>query len=379
MKKFAISLYAIFLLLFSVFSYAFIDPNLSYLKNIYSDFAFSNRFLTTIFYILFIFIYFIFYGLFLWLWVRKILHVKDIFLLIGLTVGILLFSYPAMLSYDIFNYILTAKVTFFYHENPYIVMPIEFTGEPLLSFTHAANKIALYGPLWILLTGIPYLLGLGNFIVILFNFKLLAEIFYLLTLFVIWKLSKNILSVIIFGLNPLVIIETLISSHNDMAMMFLVISSILLLKNKKVLLGISLFAMSILIKYVSLILLPIFIFIVTYTLIKKKINWEKIYYFSALLMMLVFLLSATREEIYPWYAIWFLSFISLIHVKEKTFLYVSLVFSFSLLLRYIPFMFLGTYSNPTPGIKIFLTFVPIFVVLIYMFLRSKLWLRIFSR
>lgn len=377
MKNITIYLYAIFLLLFSFFSYAFIDPNLSYLKNIYSGFAFSNKLLTVIFYILFVFIYFIFYGFFLWSWVKKRLNVKDIFLLIGLTVGILLFSYPAMLSYDIFNYILTAKVTFFYHENPYIVMPIEFTGEPFLSFTRAANKLALYGPLWILLTGIPYFLGLGNFIIILLNFKLLAGVFYLLTLFVVYKLSKNILPVIIFGLNPLVILETLVSSHNDMVMMFLVLSSLLLLKNKKVLFGISLFSMSILIKYASLILLPIFIFIVTYTLIKKKINWEKIYYFSALLMMLVFLLSFIREEIYPWYAIWFLAFVSIISESRKEFFYVSLTFSFSLLLRYIPFMLLGTYGNPTPIIKIFLTFIPISIMLMYVFLRSKVWLKIF--
>ena len=41
-------------------------------------------------------------------------------------------------------------------------MPIEIPNEPYLAFTRAANKTALYGPVWILLTAIPHLLGQGD-------------------------------------------------------------------------------------------------------------------------------------------------------------------------------------------------------------------------
>ncbi len=132
MKKITMLLYAIFLFLFTAFSYVFVDPNLFYLKSLYSDFAFSNRILTAIFYTSSVIIFFIFYGLFICLGVKRKLSLKDVLTLIAITVGILFFSYPAMLSYDIFNYIATSKVLFFYHENPYVVMPIEFTGDPLL-------------------------------------------------------------------------------------------------------------------------------------------------------------------------------------------------------------------------------------------------------
>jgi len=377
MKKFLIVLYSIFLSLFSIFSYSFVDPNLLYLKDIYSGFAFSNRFLTTIFYILFIFIFFIFYGIFVWLAVKKKLKFKDMLILLGVTIGILFLSYPAMLSYDIFNYIVTSKVLFFYSENPYVIMPIEFTGDPLLFFTHGANKIALYAPLWIFLTGASYVLGFGSFIITLLNFKLLISAFYLATVFLIWKISKNIVSVFLFSFNPLIIIETLISGHNDIVMVFLALFSFFLLIKKKIFFAVLLFILSILIKYSTILLIPVFLYILWKIIKKKDINWKSIFYFSSLLMYVGFFLSPIREEIYPWYALWFLSFAFLV-ADKKLLLYTSLAFSFGLLFRYVPFMLFGTHAGLTPIIKSSVTFIPVLLVLFY-FIVKKLWERISSR
>ena len=163
---------------------------------------------------------------------KKKIVFKDLRFLIFITIVILFFSYPGMLSFDIFNYIVTAKVLFFYHENPYIIMPIEFVGDPLLSFTHAANKISLYGASWILITAIPYFVGIGNFLLTLFSFKLFVSMFYLGTVFLIWKISKNLISVALFSLNPLVIIETLVSGHNDIVMVFFSLFSFYILMKK---------------------------------------------------------------------------------------------------------------------------------------------------
>lgn len=370
MKKFIIILYATFLSLFTVFSYAFVDPNLSYLKKIYSGFAFSNRLPTTIFYTSAIFIFFIFYGFFIYLGVKKKINLKEIFILLSVTVVGLFFSYPAMLSYDIFNYIATSKVLFFYHENPYIVMPIEFVDDPLLAFTRAANKTALYGPSWIVLSGIPYLLGFGNFIITLFSFKLFIVIFYFLTVFFVWKLSKNIIAVILFALNPLVIIETLVSGHNDIVMIFLVLFSFFLLNKKNIFLGVLFFVLSIFIKYATILLIPIFFYIVWKLIKNREIDWVKVYYFSSLLMLISFLLSPIREEIYPWYAIWFISF-SFLVPNKKIILYVSIAFSFSLLLRNVPYMLTGTYIGQTPLMKEIISFTPPALVFLYHVFKKK--------
>lgn len=366
MRKIIFISYAFFLLLFAVFSYAFIDPNLIYLQKLFTNFAFKNRLATTFFYIIFVVIFFIFNILFVKLTIKDKLTLGNIKLLIIITVAVLLFSYPAMLSFDIFNYIATAKTLFFYHENPYIVMPIELTDDPLLLFMHAANKTALYGVSWIGLSGIPYLLGFGNFIVTLFSFKLFIFVFYLSTIFVIWKLSKNIQSVVLFAFNPLIVIETLVSGHNDIVMMFLALFSFFLVKKKKTWLAVPFFILSVFIKYSTLFLLPIFIYLLLKEYKKEKIVWDKIYLASFLLMFIAFLLAPVREEIYPWYALWFLTFI--VFVKNNVLRYLSFAFSFGLLLRYIPFMFIGTYLDPTPLIKILVTFVPPMLVVIYIYL-----------
>lgn len=370
MKKLLFFLYASLLLSFTLFSYAFIDKNLSYLQNLYSGFAFTHRGKTTLLYLSFIFLFFIFYFLFMWFLKIRALNKKDLKWLIIITVGILIFSYPTVLSYDIFNYIATAKVLFFNHENPYIIMPIEFIQDPLLSFTHAANKIALYGPVWLLLSSIPHVLGFGDFLLTLFSFKLFVGSFYVGLLLLIWKMSRNLNALALFALNPLIVIETLVSSHNDVVMMFLALISLYMLIKKRIAIAIFFLSGSILIKYATVFLAPVFIYIVAKQIKKEKINEQQVFLFSALLMSVIFLLSPLREEMYPWYLIWILVFAVLIP-KYKVLLYIVLGLSFSLLLRYIPFMYLGSHFGWTPWLKILLTVIPTLVVFTVLFLKDR--------
>lgn len=378
MNKAFFILYIFILLILSIFSYAFIDPNLIYLEKIYSGFAFDYRIPTVVIYITFILILFAFFLIFLWMLKKKKISRFKIKFLISSAVITLFFSYPAMLSYDIFNYIATAKVLSFYRENPYLVMPIEFAGDPFLLFMHAANKVALYGPTWILLTIMPFLAGFGNFLVTLLSFKLLTVLFYVGTIFLIWKISGNFLSVFLFSLNPLVVVETLISSHNDIVVAFLSLFAFFLLIRKKIYIAVFFLMVSILIKYSTIFLLPVFSFALYRTIKNEPLLYSKVFYYSALSMLVIFFLSPLREEIYPWYAIWFLSFASLVP-ERKLLLYFSTAISLGLLLRYIPFMLLGTYLDPVPFFKVILTFAPVFLVLIYYFFKEKIWLRKFFR
>lgn len=372
--KLLIGIYSFFLFSFVIFTYLFIDPNLLYLKNLYSEFVFEHRILTTILYVFFISAFFGFYLVFLKAFKNNKINRRNIKIILGITVSVLFFSYPAILSFDIFNYIFTAKVLYFYHENPYIIMPIQFSGDPLLNFTHAANKLALYGPSWIGITSFPFLLGLGNFIITLFLFKFLGLSFYLLTIWVLYAMRKDLFSIAIFLLNPLVLIETLVSGHNDIVMMFFALLAFLCLQRKKHIMATLFITISILIKYSTLFIVPIFLYCLYKDFKEEGINWDKMYKLSGILMLFVFLLSPFREEIYPWYAVWFLIFTPFLSKNNfiKTF---SIVFSFSLLLRYIPYMLIGTYDFPTPLIKTALTLTPSLVVLVFIFVKNKLWLK----
>ncbi len=369
--------YALFLLSVTVFSYTFVDSNLSYLNFLYSGFATQKRAIVTILFIFIISLSFVYYFLFLRLLQKKQLSLTEVKILIGIAIGLLFFSYPAMLSYDIFNYIATAKVLFLYWENPYILMPIDFPHEPLLAFMHAANKTALYGPSWLVISGVPHSIGVGNFLLTLFSFKLFIVLFFLATVRLIWKISNNTFSVLLFSLNPLIIVETIVSGHNDIVMIFFALMAYYLLVRKKIWLAIPFFLLSVFIKYATLFLVPVFAYALWKTYRKEKVHWSGIFYYSCLSLFVIFFLSPIREEIYPWYALWFLPFAFLIP-ERKLLLFISLIFSFSLLFRYIPFMLTGNYFGMTPVLKIALTFFPLCIGLVLLMI-NKLWRKTYFR
>lgn len=367
MNKILVFIFFVLLSIFVIYSYAFVDPNLLYMRNIYTGYYSSFRGIISLAYILFIFF---FYLMFFYVYLNINLSYKYTFRLLFLIVLLLFFAYPAMLSFDIFNYIATAKVAYFYKENPYIIMPIEFSGDPLLEFMHAPNKVALYGPVWILLTYLPSVFLTVNFLLSLYFFKILSVFFYLLSSFFIFKLSKSYKSVIFYALNPLVLIETVVSGHNDVVMIALALYSIYLLKSRKLFLSFLLLLFSIGIKYATVFLLPVYIYALIKYRKKLSINWEKVYFYSFLSLLIVFLLSPIREEMYPWYSIWFISFASLNIHKNKISIIVTL-FSAGLLLRYIPYMYFQNYNFYTKIIRTMIMFIPF---VIYPFLLKKIHL-----
>ena len=359
-------LYSVVFIVFSVISFFFIDPNFIYLRHLYTGASSLNRLpLTVIYVILISFLFLIHYFILKRASSLDLKKIKKI--LIVPLIGVL--SYPAMLSYDIFNYIATAKVMFFRWENPYLVMPIEFINDPVLLFTRAANKIALYGPAWILVTGLPFILSLGNYLISIVLLKILVCAFFFGALFIIWKLTKNYYSVLFLGTNPLVVVETFLSGHNDIVMMFFALLSIYSLKNKKIVIAVACLLISILIKYATIFLVPLFIYYIYQRLRRKQINWDRFYLLGFFLMFGVFLLSPLREELYPWYSIWFIVFATLIPSKIiKTFV---VFLSLGMMLRYIPYMYVGDYLNWMPGVKSILTIAPTLLFLIYLWLKKS--------
>ena len=357
MKYVLIGSYLFFFCLLAAFSYLFIDVNIPSYHWLYSGFATGNRTITSFLFLIFISALFIIYGI---VFTKKV----TAWWLVGIPCVVLLFAYPAMLSFDIFNYLATAKVLFYYTENPYLIMPIAFVGDPMLLYTHAANKVALYGPIWILLTGIPYVIGMGNLFVTLISFKLVVIVCYLLTLYLLWLFTKQRLPVLLFALNPLVLIEVLLSGHNDIVMMCFALGALYFVKKKRFVFALMLFVVSILIKYATLFLIPVLVYLLYQSYRKKEIVWDHVFFFSACSMFLIFLLSPIREEMYPWYAVWFLPFVFLLP-KKKVLISFAIAFSFGLLLRYLPFMYTGSHSGMTPLLRILLACAPVMCVGLY--------------
>ncbi len=268
-------------------------------------------------------------------------------------------SYPAN-SHDIFNYITTAKVTYLYGENPYIVMPTEILGEPFLAFTRAANRTALYGPVWILMSAIPHHAGLGQIWFTIVLFKLMNAVVYMLFAWFIYVATKSVKNVLFFASNPLIVLEVLLSGHNDIYMMLPALFGLWYLRRHTSMakaLGLLAFVSSWFVKGATVVLLPV--------LFLRGISWEKVLVISYSLLLGVFMiLGPVREELYPWYAVWIISVAAFLPAGKNTFIYwLTVVLSFSLELRHLPYMWMGYYEGPGPLLRLTVTILPVIIFL----------------
>lgn len=357
-------IYGIILSAYTILTWAFVDPR-SNLPGILwlQPLVYFKRIYPTIWYTGTVAILFVWY-----LWIlakvkRDSVTSKTIWWVILCSVVLLILSFPVT-SNDIFNYIATAKVAFFYKENPYLVMPIEIPNEPMLTFLNASNKVSLYGPFWIALTALPYAIGAGNLLFTIFAFKLFIVGWYLMLCYLIWKLSgKTTWNLAFFALNPLVVLTTLVDAHNDVVMMALALLAFLAVKHKRYLMSALFMFASILIKGATVFLVPVLFWYIYRKKQGKPLNSERIWQAASIAMYIIFFLSPVREELYAWYFIWPLTFLSLLK-KESILTAASFGWSFGLMLRVVPFLYTRSWSGITPMVKKIVTIVPPIVCLL---------------
>ena len=319
--------YFISILLFSIYSYSLVDLNLTLFNNqIWDNFrtyiiqiGYFNRGLSTTIYFSGIIILFLLYYL-----AKK---VKPDPLKLALVIGIVsLISYP-FLSHDFFNYMFDAKILTFYGKNPYLFRALDFPADGWIRFMHWTHRVYPYGPTFLPITLIPSLLSVGKFILSLFFFKLTFVSFYLAAVWAVNKIDKN--KALIIATHPLIIIEGLITPHNDLTAMSLGLIGIYLLFNKKNIWSRILFIISGLIKYTTL---PILI-------LSKKNKWLNLLSLIGILFLLVCL--SFFKEIQPWY---FLTLFIFVPIYPQLFVKID-IFLLGLLCSYYPYIMLGGWDK----------------------------------
>lgn len=360
------------LILVSLLAYSFtqMDLNLTLSKSsvfqswqrFFIQIGYFQRPLSTIIFLTIISLLFLFYFLILRLVKIGQISQKQTWWFIGASVVILFFSYPAF-SHDLFNYMFDARIFTHYQLNPHHFKALDFPQDPWIRFMHWTHREYPYGPSWLILTIPLSYLGFDKFLPTLFNFKVLMTGAYIGTVYLVHKIltkikpEESLFGTAFFALNPLILIESLVSAHHDIVMMFFALSSFyLLLLRKKFYSFISIVA-SIGIKYVTAFLFPVWLF---------GFRPKLAFIFS----LLGFIYVARQMEIQPWYFIWVLSFIALIP-KERLLIFLAFGFSLGLLLRYAPFLYLGHWNDPAPQIKILVTTIPL-VLSFFIFLFVKL-------
>lgn len=362
-KRTLFFLYPVLIFALFLYSYTQVDLNLTLSTNpvlvsvqrFFQNIGYFQRPLSTAIFVSILFFLFLFYLLFLKFANEKNITRRQVWLLILATSLILTFSYNAF-SYDLFNYIFDAKILTHYNQNPYLYKALDYPGDSMLLFMRWTHRTYPYGPTWLLLTVPISFLGL-KFVPTLFLFKALGTASFLGAVYFIGKILRKIspkneiFGLVFFGLSPLVLIESLVSSHLDIVMMFFAILTFYLLIGKKYFTSFISLVFSIGVKFATLFLIPIFGWL---TLRRDRINWEKVFLASIILMSLSVVAASFRTNFQPWYLISVLPFAALL-AKKYYVLIPSIVLSLTSLLIYVPFLYMGNWNPPIPMILLGIT------------------------
>lgn len=308
------------------YSYTQVDLNLTLSNNmVYQriqqqliNIGYFNRPLSTVIFLILFIAFTIYYLLFIVHYERWKFSQKQIWTLILSGSIILVFSYPAF-AHDIFNYIFDARILVTYHQNPWVMTPLDFPQDEWTRFMRWTHVSSVYPPGWILTTIPFYLFGFGKFVLTLFSFKILGLISFLASSWLMLKLAGQ-KAWMFWSFNPMVLIESLSSVHNEIVMVVFTLLGFWFYREEKRrrIWGYGAVLWGGLIKYMSFLLLPFL----------NHPVWAAV---AAWIGALVFFYV---REVNPWYILLpvAISFMS----KSKFFTAVSLISSLVIMYRYYP-------------------------------------------
>ena len=280
----------------------------------------------------------------------------------------LVVSYNA-LSHDIFNYIFNAKMVLLYQLDPHIHTAIEFPQDLWTRFMHNTHTPAPYGYGWTALSLVPFFLTQSSFTLSWLTFKAFNLLGLYLVWFVLTKLNQKLhlhssadfeKNLFIVFANPLVVIETLSTGHNDLWMMvpalFSILAIVIYWENRRLsnlIMAVGAYLFSLSTKWATLVIAPIWLLLackpwVSIRLAKLKLlrhlslwftaNWVTV----ASIALFIPLITDRSQQFHPWYLLWPLVWLPL--MKKNLWFELLLVFSFSSMLRYLPWLVAGGYS-----------------------------------
>lgn len=378
----------------TIFSYAYVDLNLNFTTNPLilgfvsqlQKLGYYNRAVSTNLYIIFLAVAFFIFSLNISLFRQKKIGLKYLKLSVLLSL-IVVFAYP-FLSSDIFNYMFDAKIITVYHQNPYTHKALDFPGDEWIRFMRWVHRYSPYGPLWLGLSLIPTALGLGKFISTLFAFKIFIAAFHIVNAYLIYKIlkiaapSQALIGTALYALNPLVIVDGLANSHNDVVMAAFSLAGIyFLVINKKVQSYLSIILGSA-VKYIPILSMPGYL-----AYFRAKNNYKALV-ITNLAIFVIFTIAystvritvpfvsggATQVQFQSWYLFWTLPYLALMPISAS--ILATIVISFSALLRYVPFLHFGVWSQPaTTEFMRFVITAPILLALIIYALSQKIFFK----
>jgi len=271
-------------------------------------------------------------------------------------IAVLTFAYP-MLSYDVYNYMFHGKILWFYHMNPHLHAPLEFTGDLWLRFMRWVHTPSAYGPVFTAIESPAYLFGLGKFVPVLYLMKISMSGFFVWCIYLVGKLgeelnfakSKIVQSQLFLALNPFLLLDVVVNGHNDAVMIAFLLLSILYSLKSKLLPSIVALIASVGTKYVTALTLPLYFI---------KNPKMKILFTSLVLLLPVLILPGRFQ---PWYLVWAIIPTVLVdHVLARIWIVLA---SLAGLVYYVPYIATGFWLNSLNFVSVII-YLPIIVSLV---------------
>lgn len=166
---------------------------------------------------------------------------------------------------DFYHYFFEDLVVTKYQQNPYLVSPMNLPQEPLTYLSYWQFLPSQHGPLRAYLMLPAAWLSFGNIALGIFLYKIISAIFILLCGLLIYKIasyldsSKSVFIYLLFAWNPLIIFCTFGWGGSDILMLFWLLMAIYFTIKQKSGLAIFALTLSVLVKYVTILLLPLFL------------------------------------------------------------------------------------------------------------------------
>jgi hypothetical protein len=216
-------------------------------------------------------------------------------------------------SLDVYDYIARGRITGVHGGNPYVQTPAQYPGDPFMEYASWKDKTAAYGPVWEVLSGFISRFAGDHLWPNMVAHKAIALVSYFACVLAIAAILQRVAphqalaGTLLFAWNPLILLEGVANAHNDLLMMALILGALWALgkaeepssddRTRRLAygaLGIILLWLAVLIKFVPILLLPLFLL---YLLAKEK-SWRSRIETGFFLLALITLITIQHYRIF---------------------------------------------------------------------------------
>ncbi len=194
----------------------------------------------------------------------------------GLAFALLVLLVPPLLARDLFNYASYGRMIAVHGSNPYLTAPKAFPSEHVLAYISWRSTPSVYGPLFNYMAALIGLAAGSGAVGNVLGFKIAMLAFFAGSLLVVDRLARRIrperadFILLAVAWNPLVLVHLVGGGHNDLMMVFFIVSAFLLYRKGYPALAVTSAVLACLVKSTAvLVLVPILVL-----LLRQNARWR---------------------------------------------------------------------------------------------------------